>query len=161
MNASRRRLLAAGTLGTLSVLAGCSTGLFGGGTDESGPSLRLGEVAYANLHDAPHTLDVVVSVASEIVYWHTLDLASAEHAPSKHTAGTLDISSPNEPVEYAVLARVDGGETARTTSAAGIQWSSESVPDAERPCSIVRVRITASGAPEVENWEAEQAVCGG
>ncbi|WP_275881929.1 hypothetical protein [Halorhabdus sp. BNX81] len=154
MAPTRRQTIGLVSAAAVSVVGGCSA--IGGNNEKAREKslLQPGVIGYANLDDSPHTLDLVVSIQGEVEYWETLELASVEQAESEHTNGTLGISYPAKPVEYTVLARLDGTETAQTTSRAGIHWSHQHT--VENPnCTRVRVLIQTSAELEVENWEPE------
>ncbi|ERJ06066.1 membrane lipoprotein [Halorhabdus tiamatea SARL4B] len=154
MAPTRRQTIGLVSAATASVVGGCSA--ISGHNEEAREKslLQPGVIGYANFDNSPHTLDLVVSIQGEVEYWETLELASAEQPESEHTNGTLDLSLPSKPVEYTVLARLDGAETDQTTSTAGIQWSHQHT--VENPnCTRVRVLVQTSAELDVENWEPE------
>ena len=156
MSLARREFLGAGSAAIVSLGGGCSAI---SGSNEEPELLQLGVVGYANFDDSAHTLELIVSIEGEVKYWRRLDLASVEYSQSKHTNGTLDLSLPSKPVEYTVIARLNGTQTAQTTSATGIEWANRSNTVTEPHCARVRVLISKSAELEVENWEAKQSHC--
>lgn len=156
MGFTRRQFLATGSVASVSFASGCAT-IRGENNGET--LLRPVAIGYSNWDDSPHTLEIVVSIQGSIEYWETLELDSDEASDPKHVGGTLDIPFPSEPVEYTVFARLDGAETAQTTSAAGIQVENSSVTEADYNCARVVIRVETPRDVDVENWKADEEYC--
>lgn len=109
----RRRFLAVTTLSL--GLAGCSSSSDSGAT-------RLGHVAIANRHEGSHTVDFRVEWDDEVVHDRSYELPSYDSTPDVPTS-VPERTWPEEPGQFRVLARADGGEW-RTADPAGSDYPS-------------------------------------
>lgn len=153
---TRRQLLGV-SLGLVGTSAGgYAIGNWQSSDDDPGP-LQLSQVGYENKDDSPHTLDITVSIADEIRYWDTINLASIDN-DEESSGGQLDIPLPEKSDEYTVIGRVDGEETDQISSDDGLDWSNSNASEGSR-CTLAAVFVESGGSVSVENFQQEKQDC--
>lgn len=112
----RRTLLARVALGTAATtsFAGCLSTAGGDGLGLfDGDGTRLARVTLLNQDDVDHTVDFRVRWADELVH-DSSNRFAADNGPGTGDSGaTLDRTWPNDPGQFTLAARVDGGEWRR------------------------------------------------
>lgn len=137
---TRRRVIATGALGALSVASGCSA-LSGSDATE------LGQIAIENGDDVDHAIHVAVERDSELVYGASRELEGTTSSNGIVNGAVLtDTEWANETGSWVVHTRVDDGES----------WTRHEVPT-DGTCHAVRLKIEADGSvtsffPDCESW---------
>lgn len=128
---TRRQFLSGAAVAGAVAVAGCSDG------DASGGGTVLGQLSVQNLHDEPHTVDVLVEFGDELVHWTTHELEGR----TGDNDVELESTWPSEAGEFRVRARLDA-DTDSTIERTPADWND---PD----CLDLKIEVGRDASPGI------------
>lgn len=143
-----RRTVAVGLVSALVLIAGCAA-VSGGGTSGA----ELGDVTVENGDGTAHTVHVLVERDSEPVYGTAVALDGASAPANGSDFGSVDSAV----LDRSAWTGESGDWTVYTRVDANTSWKAHPVPDDDRTCAAVRLKIETDGSvtgftPDCDSW---------
>jgi len=156
---SRRSLLAAATVGAVS-MAGCSTFLGGSGDSDEGESFpRLQLIRVLNYDSEPHTLSLLVDLDTAdttVDHWANHEIPAGPE-PGDPTTRIPFRAPDSGPSKFRVYGELDTGDSDWTDHHLHQTIVGKPVP--ENPCAYTKLSISSSGSLDMTNVQMEEENC--